>query len=170
MDTPEKMSSFKIAAMYSAAKISSRKCRRELMKHLRHHFGKYCFEPEYKVQMLCDGHTAVRNDSIEYAYEVGGIKETIDYSVKNMADEMAVQLARQLNSKGVLPDTIDRVDVVHGGDHGCGAFIAGSRVSVILLDTGDKSKESFSFEISVAEIQCRKYNAEISYLSPSKTI
>ena len=57
--SPEKMSSFKIAAMYHAANISGRKCRRELMKHLRKHFGKHCFEPEYKVQMLCDGHTTV---------------------------------------------------------------------------------------------------------------
>ena len=135
------------------------------MKNLWHHFGKHCFEPECKVQMLCDGHTNVKSNSIEYAYEVGGIKETIDYSVKNMADEKAAQLARQVNSKGVLPDTIDRVDVVHGGDHGCGAFIAGSRVSVILLDTGDKSNDSFSFEISVPEIQCRKDNAEILSLT-----
>ena len=125
------------------------------MKHLWHHCGKHCFEPEYKVQMqmLCDGHTAIRNDSIEYAYKVGGIKETIDYSVKNMADGIAAQLARQLNIKGVLSDTIDRVDVVYGGDHGRGTFIAGSRVSVILIDTGDSNKESFSFEMSVAEIQ-----------------
>ena len=106
------MSLFKIAAMNSAAKISSRKCRQELMKHLRHHFGKHCFEPGYKVQMLCDGHPEVTSNSIEYAYESGGIKETVDYSVKNMADEMADQLARQLNSKGVLPDMIERVDVV----------------------------------------------------------
>ena len=90
-----------------------------------------------------------------------------------MADETAVQLSRQLNSKGIHPDRIERVDVVHGGDHGCKAFIAGSRISVILSknnnttdDNEDEVKhESFSFEISVAEILCRKDNAEILTLT-----
>ena len=143
------------------------------MKHLRKHFGKHCFEPEYKVQMLCDGHTTVTSKSIEYAYEDGGIEETIDYSFKNMADETAAQLSRQLNSKGIHPDRIERVDVVHGGDHGCKAFIAGSRISVILSknnnttddDEDEVKHESFSFEISVAEILCRKDNAEILTLT-----
>ena len=92
LDTPEKMSSFKIAAMYSAANISSRKCRRELMKNLWHHFGKHKCSPEYQVHMLCDGHTKVEVNKIEYQYEEGEAPETLDYHQKNIAEETEAQL------------------------------------------------------------------------------
>lgn len=46
-----------------------------------------------------------------------------------------------------------------GGDHGIGAFIAGAKVVVVLQD------ESFTFKVSVAEILCRKDNAEILSLT-----
>ena len=144
------------------------------MRHLCNHLGKDFFDPEYKVQMLSDGNMKVTCGSIEYAYEDGGIKETIDFTYKNMADEAAAQLSRQMKSRGITsPGEIVRVDVVHGGDYGKGAFIAGARLSVILSDEatamdvdGEKEKhESFSFEISVAEILCRKDNAEILTLT-----
>ena len=52
-----KMSAVQIAAMFKAGNVTAREQRRMIMRHLRHHFGRGCFEPEYKVQMLCDGHT-----------------------------------------------------------------------------------------------------------------
>ena len=105
--TPEKMNAVRVAAMFKAGNISSRSSRRQIMRHLRHHFGKHSFEPEYKVQMLCDGHTRITHGSIEYAYDEGGIKETIDFTTKNIADEAVAQLSRQLKSRGITsPDKI----------------------------------------------------------------
>ena len=62
------------------------------MRVLRHHFGWRAFEPEYKVQMLCEGHTEVSVGSIKYEYEDGAIPEVLDYTEKNIADECVAQL------------------------------------------------------------------------------
>ena len=57
-----------------------------------------------------------------------------------------------------------RIDIITGGDHGKGVFIAGSCI-VVMLNEATQSKgqkiDSFSFEMSVAEIICRRENAEI---------
>ena len=82
---------------------------------------------------------------------------------------MLIKPQRQLQSKGVSPEDIIRIDIITGGDHGKGAFVAGARIVVALDEqaTSDGKKiDSFSFEISVAEIICRKDNADIL----SKTI
>ena len=64
-----------------------------------------------------------------------------------------------------MPEDIERIDIITGGDHGKGAFVAGARIVVKLADDAKSAKgddiQSFSFEISVAEIICRKDNAEI---------
>jgi len=69
----------------------------------------------------------------------------------------------------VLPEDIERIDIIAGGDHGKGAFVAGARIVVKLADNAKSAKgddvQSFSFEISVAEIICRKDNAEILELT-----
>ena len=130
------------------------------MRHLRHHFGKEFFAPEYKVQLLCEGHTEVYHGSIEHAYEEGRAKETIDYQYKNVADETSAQLKRQLRSRGIteLKDIV-RIDFIIGADHGKGAFIVGAKIIVTFNE--DSNHESFSFEISIAEIICRKDTAAV---------
>ena len=69
----------------------------------------------------------------------------------------------------MLPEDIERIDIIAGGDHGKGAFVAGARIVVKLADNAKSAKgddvQSFSFEISVAEIICRKDNAEILELT-----
>ena len=162
LSPPEKMGAVPIAAMFKAGNITSKKSRRGIMRHLRYHFGKEYFDPEYKVQMLCEGHTKIMTKSIEYSYEDGKAKETIEFSQKNIADEFASQLKRQLQSRKIMPSEIERIDIITGADHGLGAMIVGSRIVVILKDNvSDDTKESFSFEISVAEILCRKDNADL---------
>ena len=93
------------------------------------------------------------------------MKETITYSQKNVAAEAVAQLTRQLRSRNFVPSGVERVDIITGGDHGLGAFVAGSRIVVIAderrQDDDGRPIESFSFEISVAEILCRKDNAKI---------
>ena len=110
--------------------------------------------------MLCEGHTEVYQDTIQYAYEEGKAKETIDFQYKNAADETSAQLKRQLRSRGIkdLKD-IDRIDFIIGADHGKGAFIVGAKIVVTLKQ--DSIHESFSFEISIAEIICRKDTAAV---------
>ena len=48
-----------------------------------------------------------------------------------------------------------RIDIIAGGDHGQVAFQAGARIVVIL------KKGQLIFEVSVAEVLCRKDNADI---------
>ena len=91
---PDKMNAVQIAAMFKAGNVTAREQRRMMLRHLRHHFGKGMFEPEYKVQMLCDGHTEVIANSIEFAYEEGELTKTIKYSYKNVANEYLSQLTR----------------------------------------------------------------------------
>ena len=162
---PDPMDAVEIASMFKAGGVTSRPCRRGLMCVLRNHFGKNAFAPEYKVQLLCEGHSPVMTGSFEHAYEDGAVKETITYSQKNVAAEAVAQLTRQLRSRNFVPSDVERVDIITGGDHGLGAFVAGSRIVVIAderrQDDDGRPIESFSFEISVAEILCRKDNAKI---------
>ena len=77
---------------------------------------------------------------------------------------MLIKPQRQLQSKGVSPEDIIRIDIITGGDHGKGAFVARARIVVALDEQATSEGEkidSFSFEISVAEIICRKDNADI---------
>ena len=153
--------------MFKAGNVTAREQRRMIMRHLRHHFGQGCFEPEYKVQMLCDGHTEVKHGSIEYAYEDGEQKESIEYTYKNVVNETIAQLTRHLQALHVTPDMVKSIAVISGGDHGKGAFIAGSRIVVTLNDTAIETDNNLiCSEIYVAEIICRKDNADIL----SKTI
>jgi hypothetical protein len=64
MQPPEKMDAVKLAAMFKASNISTRNQRRALLRHLRHHFGKFAFDAEHKVQMLCEGHSEVTSGFI----------------------------------------------------------------------------------------------------------
>lgn len=156
-----KMGAVKIAAMFKAAGIRSRHRRRALLRHLRHFFGNNVFDSEKKVQMLCDGHTKVHSDVVTFARVEGGLKERVYYSQKNIADEFAAQLARELNHRDIVdPKRVQGIDVMAGGDHGKGAFVFGAKVVVYVTKEEDHKEidedASFLFEISVAEIVCSK--------------
>ena len=163
----KKMSAVRISAMFKAGNVHARTNRRQILRHLRHHFGKHSFESEKQVQMLSEGHTKVMTGSVEYSYEDGAAPETIDFAQKNIAEEAAAQIASQLRAKHIEPEKIERLDIIPGGDHGKGAFILGARIVVRLVEPlrpngeGEEAQSYFSFEISVAEVICRKDNAEI---------
>lgn len=84
-----------------------------------------------------------------------------------------LRLQRQLQSNNISHGDIKQVDVVSGGDHGQGAFIVGGKIIVLLnremYVNGEKGNR-FSFEISVAEILCRKDNAELLSLTIKKKL
>eukprot|EP00985_Skeletonema_marinoi_P015722 scaffold8198_cov110-Skeletonema_marinoi.AAC.1 len=113
--------------------------------------------------MLCEGHTKVTTGFIDLPKTKEGARVRIHYSQKNIADELAAQLERQLANKKITdPSRIKRIDTMAGGDHGQGAFIFGAKVVVVLSGkTEEDEDESFSFEISVAEVLCTKDTAEI---------
>ena len=90
--TPRIMQAYKIAAMFNAGQVTSKKCRRAQLNILRNHFGLKAFEPEKKLQLLCEGRSEVKVGKIEYAYEDGAIPETIHYMHKNIASEVIAQL------------------------------------------------------------------------------
>ena len=161
--SPGQMNEIQMGAMWTAGDVSSKNARRNILKHLRHHFGKHSFAPEYKVQMLCEGHTKVTTGFIDLPKTKEGARVRIHYSQKNIADELAAQLERQLANKKITdPSRIKRIDTMAGGDHGQGAFIFGAKVVVVLSGkTEEDEDESFSFEISVAEVLCTKDTAEI---------
>ena len=75
MQLPEKMGAVKLAAMFKAGNISTYNQRRALLRHLRHHFGKFAFDAEHKVQMLCEGHSEVTSGFVMYAKVEGEKKE-----------------------------------------------------------------------------------------------
>jgi len=70
------------AAMFKAVGVTGKHQRRQLLRHLQHHFGKNSFEPEHKVQMLCEGHTPVLSDNVLYAYKEGTTPEVIEFQQK----------------------------------------------------------------------------------------
>ena len=86
------MTATKVAAMFKPGDVASRQDRRQIMRHLRHHFQKILFEPDLKVQMFCEGRTEIFHGQIKYSYEKDSVKETIDFTHKNFADKAAAQL------------------------------------------------------------------------------
>ncbi len=160
---PVKMNEIQQAAMFKAANVSSRRHRRALMRHLRHHFGNV-FASERKVEMLCAGHTEVYTGTYKLrSKKKEGASTDIKYSRKNVTHELAAQLTRQLNYRDINdPSRIKRIDVMAGGDHGQGAFIFGAKVVVVLKGEKEGDEDDlFTFSISTAEIQCDHETAEI---------
>ena len=86
------MEAYKVAAMFKAGGVAARRRRRALLCILRNQFGKKAFAPEYQVDILCEGHSKVHVDKIEYQYEFGAVPETLNYYEKNIANETEVQL------------------------------------------------------------------------------
>ena len=67
------MEAYKVAAMFKAGGVRARRRRRA--------------SPEYQVDILCEGHSKVHVDKIEYQYEFGAVPETLNYYEKNIAKE-----------------------------------------------------------------------------------
>ncbi len=134
----KQMNATQLAAMFKDANVNNTQ-QRTLLKHLRDHYGKKAYASLAKVDMFCEGATPVNTGSIEYSYEEGddGVKETIDYAEKNIALEVSQQLGSALTTHLKTKENkvlnIKKVDVVLGGDHGCGSLTKVHSVLISLL-------------------------------------
>ncbi len=108
---------------------------RELKKHLSAHLGKGFCPTRRSINMLSEGHCEVYYGSIEFTYKGKEKAEFIEWTEKNINDEITVYLQRHLNSKSITPSEVKGVQVVVGGDHGDTAFQFGASVSGCLYFT-----------------------------------
>ncbi len=144
------MSATQFQAMLCAGRVSG-KGKRELKKHLSAHLGKNFCPTRQSVDMLADGHCKVHYGSMEFTYNGKEKAEFIEWTEKNIEDEIAVNLQQHLNSKLIAPSKVECVQAVVGGDHGDTAFQFGASVSVNLT-----SNRIINFEVSVCELICCK--------------
>ncbi len=106
------------------------------------------------VNMLAEGHCEVYSGSIKFTYDGKEKAEFIEWTEKNINNEITVYIQRHLNSKSITPSEVKCVQVVVGGDHGDTAFQFGVSVSVDLI--GDRI---IDFEVTVCELICREDTA-----------
>ena len=149
------MSATAFQAMLHAGKVSGTG-ERELKKHLRAHLGQGFCPTRRSVDMLSDGHGIVHYGSLEFTYNGKAKPEFIEWTEKNLDDEITLYLQRHLSSKSISPSDVKRIQVVAGGDHGDVAFQFGALVSVEMTDA-----RKIEFEVSVCEVICRKDTAKL---------
>ena len=144
------MSATQFQAMLRAGGVSGTG-ERELKKPRSAHLGKGFCPTRRSVNMLSEGHCKVYYGSNEFTYDGKEKAEFIEWTEKNINDEITVYLQWHLNSKSITPSEVKRVQVFMGGDHGDTAFQFGTSVSVDLI--GDRI---IDFEVTVCELICRK--------------
>jgi hypothetical protein len=149
------MSATHFQAMLCAGRVSGTG-EKELKKHLSAHLGKGFCPTRRSVDMLSDGHCEVYYGSMEFTYDKKEKAEFIEWTEKNVEDEIAVNLQRHLMSKSIAPSEVESVQVVVGGDHGDTAFQFGASVSVNLM-----GNRIIDFEVSVCELICRKDTSKL---------
>ena len=77
--------------------------------------------------------------------------EFVEWTEKNIDEEITLYLERYLSSRSVQPSVVAHVQVVVGEDHGDTAFQFGTSISVELNDA-----RIINFEVSVCKLICRK--------------
>ena len=172
MDLVEQIDTTMEASMFKAARVKSRTARRVLRCHLRHHFGMKVFASEGKLMKLNQGYTDAYIDIIYYDKNDGKKAEKMEYAMKDMAGEVEHQTACIMESNIILPGYLRRIDLTTGGDHGQGALQQDVQVTIILdddieiddHDEDDKHLLTYELIIIIAEVICKKDNAEIMKL------
>jgi hypothetical protein len=124
---------------------------RELKKHLTSHLGQGFCPTRRSVNMLSEGHGIVHYGSCQFTYDGKEKSEFVEWTEKNLDEEITLELKRHLSSKSVMPTDVLRVQVVVGGNHGDTAFQFGTSMSVKLSDVC-----IIYFEVSICELICRK--------------
>ena len=153
--------------------MKSRTAHRVLRRHLRHHLGMKVFASERKLMELNQCYTDVYTDIIYYDKKDGEKAEKMEYSMENMAREEERQTACIMESNVILPDYLRRIDLTTGGDDGQGALQQGVQVTIVLNDDieiddhdeDDKHLLTYELIIIIAEVICKKDNAEIMKLT-----
>lgn len=144
------MTATSFQAMLNAGKVTGTG-ERELKKHLSSHLGKGFCPTRRSVNMLSEGHGVVHYGSKQFTYDKKEKSEFVEWTEKNIDEEMTIYLQRHLSSKSIQPCDVKCVQMVVGGDHGDTAFQFGASV---LVELADDSK--INFELSVCELICRK--------------
>ncbi len=107
--------------------------KKELKKHLSAHLGKGFCPTRQSIDMLAKGHSKVHYSMMEFTYDGKEKAEYIEWTEKNINEEITIYLQRHLTSKSITPSDVVHVQVVVGGDHGDTAFQFGASVSVHVI-------------------------------------
>ncbi len=150
------MSATAYAAMLSATHATGTQ-EEEICKHLQYALGKKFLPTRASWRMMGEGHTLVKVGKVPHKYSNDGETETVEYSEKDMHDELIIQLERYLRGKKIDPVDIKRITLTAGGDHGGDAFQFGAKVTVHFHN----GKPPINIELSVAEVICRTDSAEL---------
>ncbi len=119
--------------MLQAGKVSGTGGR-ELKKHLRAHFGLGFWPTRQSVDMLADGHSTIHYNCNNFTYDGKENEEKIEWTEKNIDEEITMYLQRHLKSKAITPSNIERIQVVVGGNRGDVAFQFGTSITVEIID------------------------------------
>ena len=88
---------------------------------------------------------------------MGKRAEKIDWTEKNINEEITMSLQHHLKSKAIAPFNVERVQVVVGGNHRNVAFQFGESITVEMIDG-----QIIEFKISVCKVICRKDTAKMN--------
>ncbi len=102
------MSATAFSAMLHAGKVSGTE-ERELKKHLHAHLGQGFCPSRQSVNMLAEGHSAVHYGCMDFTFPGKEKAEFIEWTEKNIDDEITLNLQRYLSSKSVRPSDIVRI-------------------------------------------------------------
>jgi len=149
------MSATQFQAMLCATKVTGTG-EKEIKKHLSAHLGKGFCPTRRSVDMLAEGHSDILYGSLEFMYDDKDKAEFIEWTEKNIHDEICLNLQRHLTSKSVLPSDVVHVQAVVGGNHGDTAFQFGAKVSVHL-----RHNRIIHFDVMVCELICCKDTAKL---------
>ncbi len=149
------LSAMAFTAMLQAGKVSGTG-ERELKKHLCAHLGLGFCPTRQSVDMLADGHSTVHYNCIDFTYNGKEKVEKIEWTEKNIDEEITMYLQHHLKSKAIAPSDVDRVQVVVGGNRGDVAFQFGTSITVEMID-----EQIIEFKISVCKVICRKDTAKL---------
>ena len=95
------MSATQFQAMLCAGKVSGAG-ERELKKHLSAHLGKGFCPTRRSTGMLSDGHSGVHYGSLEFAYDNKKKAEFVEWTEKDINNEIVVYLQRHLTSRSIM--------------------------------------------------------------------
>lgn len=143
------------AAMIKAANLTG-VGEREVRKYLSAALGRGFCPSRRSVDILSDGHVEVKYNSKYFTFEGRTEEDFIEWTQKDTADAIAWNLSRHLESQHIRPSSVERVEVVAGGDHGDVAFQFGASVHVEMSE-GNR----IHFEVSLIELICRKDTSEL---------
>jgi hypothetical protein len=125
----EPMTTIKFQGMLSAGKVSGTS-KKEFKRHLSAQLGKGFSPTGQSIDMLAEGHSKVHYSKMEFTYNGKEKAEYIEWTEKNINEEITINLQWHLTSKSITPSDVACVQVVVGRDHGDTAFQFGASVSV----------------------------------------